>query len=338
MNIRKHWKKLLLTTTAFFWASCTSENEAVFPTIGQDEPPAIHPEVSSDSNGESVVESSSSVNEAETSSSETASEISSSETAPEISSSEAAASSSSVVESSSSSSLEKVQSSSSVELPTPYRLAYDTSVTCRVETQQIQVSLGSNPTELMDKLKNNKTRTIEELDRMEEDLERAVENYGALYGVSFATMAKRSFKCSDGYTYEGESHVVKDSVIYTYDDFYEKYPSERPSPYCQKDDFVSNGTFFLSGPDKQAVGEIKDKYNDAKIVMIDSVKNAKGGGLSDSQNACLDSNVQIIPTGSEFVATKQICDGDTIVNPRYQAKLDSNKAFINRQIDKCLNE
>ncbi len=26
MNIRKHWKKLLLTITAFFWASCTSEN------------------------------------------------------------------------------------------------------------------------------------------------------------------------------------------------------------------------------------------------------------------------------------------------------------------------
>ena len=49
MNIRKHWKKLLLTTTAFFWTSCTSENEAVFPTIGQDEPPAIHPEASSDS-------------------------------------------------------------------------------------------------------------------------------------------------------------------------------------------------------------------------------------------------------------------------------------------------
>ena len=29
-------------------------------------------------------------------------------------------------------------------------------------------------------------------------------------------------------------------------------------------------------------------------------------------------------------------DGETIVNPRYQAKLDSNKAYVNKQITGCL--
>jgi|GEM_PF-1607170 len=64
MNIRKHWKRLLLTTTALFWASCTSENENTFPTIAQDTPHAVDPSASSDSHIESssekAVESSSS--------------------------------------------------------------------------------------------------------------------------------------------------------------------------------------------------------------------------------------------------------------------------------------
>ena len=74
MNIRKHWKKLLLTTTALFWASCTSENENTFPTIGQDTPHAVDPSASSDSHIESssekAVESSSSEAKAPSSSSE----------------------------------------------------------------------------------------------------------------------------------------------------------------------------------------------------------------------------------------------------------------------------
>jgi len=60
MNIRKHWKKLLLTTTALFWASCTSENENTFPTIGQDTSSAVTPNASSDSNRGTSPESSSS--------------------------------------------------------------------------------------------------------------------------------------------------------------------------------------------------------------------------------------------------------------------------------------
>ncbi|WP_406537831.1 hypothetical protein [Fibrobacter sp.] len=50
MNIRKHWKNLLLTTTAFFWASCTSENTAQ-PLYGVYCPPegCGDPELSSSS-------------------------------------------------------------------------------------------------------------------------------------------------------------------------------------------------------------------------------------------------------------------------------------------------
>ena len=98
MNIRKHWKRLLLTTTAFFWASCTSENDNVFPTIGQDTPHAVDPSASSDSHIES-----------------------SNENAAESSSSEASAPSSSSVD----------ESSSSAGPLGPYKLARDSSVTCK---------------------------------------------------------------------------------------------------------------------------------------------------------------------------------------------------------------
>jgi hypothetical protein len=94
MNIRKHWKRLLLTTTALFWASCTSENENTFPTIGQDTPHAVDPSASSDSHIESSNE-----NAAESSSSEASAPSSNSITQ---SSSSEANPSSSVAESSSS--------------------------------------------------------------------------------------------------------------------------------------------------------------------------------------------------------------------------------------------
>lgn len=63
MNIRKHWKNLLLTTTALFWTSCTSESDSTFPTIGQDMQHSVDTGISSDSNiensSENTVESSS---------------------------------------------------------------------------------------------------------------------------------------------------------------------------------------------------------------------------------------------------------------------------------------
>lgn len=59
MNIRKHWKKILLTTTAFFWASCHYE-DAAQPLYGVYCPPegCGEPELSS-SSAETVLSSSS---------------------------------------------------------------------------------------------------------------------------------------------------------------------------------------------------------------------------------------------------------------------------------------
>ncbi len=59
MNIRKHWKKIVLTTTAFFWASCNYE-ETAQPLYGVYCPPegCGEPELSSSS--ETAVSSSSS--------------------------------------------------------------------------------------------------------------------------------------------------------------------------------------------------------------------------------------------------------------------------------------
>ena len=74
MNFRKHWKKILLTTTAFFWASCTSENTAQ-PLYGVYCPPegCGDPELSSSSetaassSSENIAESSSSIQESSSS-------------------------------------------------------------------------------------------------------------------------------------------------------------------------------------------------------------------------------------------------------------------------------
>ena len=80
MNIRKHWKKLLLTTTALFWASCTSENGSTYPTIGQDTSSAVEPGISSDSNIESSSENAAESSSAKVPSSSEAVVSSSSET------------------------------------------------------------------------------------------------------------------------------------------------------------------------------------------------------------------------------------------------------------------
>ena len=98
------------------------------------------------------------------------------------------------------------------------------------------------------------------------------------------------------------------------------------------------------------VGSIFTNYDSDKEALIDSVKAANGDNLSDTQKNCLDSNIvpkdvrKNLDGGTTYmnprgpIATKQICDGDTTVNPRYQAKLDSNKAFIKKQIDECLGK
>ena len=149
MNIRKHWKRLLLTTTALFWASCTSENDNVFPTIGQDTPHAVDPSASSDSHIES-----------------------SNENAAESSSSEAKAPSSSSAAESSSSSLN----------PNVYRLASNPSVTCTSsyinggkcldddDAKSNKEAIQRKIDEYKKTVEENQTLTLEQLDSLEEKI------------------------------------------------------------------------------------------------------------------------------------------------------------------------
>lgn len=78
--------------------------------------------------------------------------------------------------------------------------------------------------------------------------------------------------------------------------------------------------------------------NPDKQALVDSAKTASGEALSDAQKQCLDNDIVTKSAYSGPIASKQICDGDTTANPRYQAKLDSNRAYIQEQIDNCLKE
>ena len=307
MNIRKHWKKLLLTTTALFWASCTSENENTFPTIGQDTPHAVDPSASSDSHIES-----------------------SSENAVESSSSEAKAPSSSNVD----------ESSSSAGPLGPYKLARDSSVTCK---DTIRFDPGcweswgkENPFKILEELKNNKIYTLETLEKKEEDLIRQFDGIDSpsLYGCNFSYFPTPLYKCSNGSTYSQDTHKIQDSLLYSNDEYYEKY-YEKPSPLCQKIDFICSylSTYCYEINEEQFIEDIL--AND-KNSLVDNAKITAKDSLSKQQETCLDSKIYTFSHINTPVATKQICDGDTIVNPRYQAILDSNKAYVNKQIDNCL--
>ena len=140
MNIRKHWKRLLLTTTALFWTSCTSENDSALPTIAQDTSSAVDPSASSNSNTES-----------------------SSENTVESSSSDAVASSSS----------EAKAPSSSSTVSRPYKLAGDTTVACALNFRNGKCLYPIKRTleELKDSLENNKTLPLSELEYFEDELE-----------------------------------------------------------------------------------------------------------------------------------------------------------------------
>ena len=314
MNIRKHWKRLLLTTTALFWASCTSENDNVFPTIGQDMSSAVEPGASSDSNIES--------------SSENAAESSSSENTSGTSSSEASAPSSSSVD----------ESSSSAGPLGPYKLARDSSVTCKDSADFIYGCMGrigkKSPYEIMNELENNKFNTLKTLEKMEEAIIEEFGEIGLLYGCNFSSIGTKLYKCSNDSIYSQNTHKIRDSLLYSNDEYYEKY-YEKPSPLCQKRDFVCSHFPPCYNYNKEFIEDILE--NDKKT-LIDSTKTTAKESLSKQQETCLDSEIEIIFYTYDLtpVATKQICDGDTIVNPRYQAILDTNKAYINKQIDNCL--
>ena len=354
MNIRKHWKKVLLSSTAFFWVSCGGDSESVSVTGGDNNetlPDSIVKPDDLDGIKTDTLYGARPVYDIDSGA------VSNSDACESSSSAEETLSSSSETESSSS---EIAQSSSSkTTYPSfgTYKLARDTSTTCEV-TEVVRTYLSSrisSPTELMDSLENNTTLSVEALELVEDNLEESL-NYGVLYGSPSTTGGQTypsKFECTNDSTYTTSTHVAKDGVLYTKEEYKEKFPNQdpnKPSPLCQKTDFILCGgaPYMESGKERTFVGSLPNNFESDKETLIDSVKATFGNNLPDALKNCLDSNVtsmnmrKDIDGGTTYmnprgpIATKQICDGDTTVNPRYQAKLDSNKAYVRKQINECL--
>lgn len=328
MKIRKHWKKFLLTLTALFWASCSSDNDSnVSVTNSLDN--GTTPDASIDTGFTGAAEVLYGVP---------------SDTIIDtiyVEDSIYTESSSGTVQSSSS---EVAQSSSSkITGYGTYKLARDTSITCEVsETQTFIMGSGrQSPDEIMDNLENNETLSVEELNELEDKLEFESLGYGTLYGVpSVSTGIKPSkYSCSNDSTYSASIVKGRDGILYTNKEYEEKFPTPVPSPLCQKTGFMSNGaTEELEVNKERFVGDMIVGYNTDRQALVDSAKAASGEALSEAQKQCLDRDITTISAYSGPIASKQICDGDTTANPRYQAKLDSNKAHIQKQINNCLKE
>ena len=183
MNIRKHWKKLLLTTTAFFWASCTSENSTQ-PLYGVPCAPegCGNPRVESSSSDD--VESSSSDALASSSSEANAPSSSSIE---ESSSSEAVASSSSESTSSSSGEVTCVPGDSLVSYYPPY---YSESV---AKSNAEQKANHGGVTKI-----DSVSNTLQTVPQCLADLRQELDMFVALYGAP--DMIHKDEVCSDGTT------------------------------------------------------------------------------------------------------------------------------------------
>ena len=324
----RHWKKFVLALTAFFWVSCTYEDEAQ-PLYGVAPPPV-----------------SSSDNAAFSSSSET----SNSSGIAESSSSEG------IAESSSSAVVE--QSSSSLR-GDQYRMGSNPDITCiRSNGPGTNNCLDAEDkrswTETRKKmLEENQIRTLAELDSLEDDLIVGFDYGAPEYGVPDCThrdLGYAVYKCTNNETYSASSFYSDESnTLYTEEEFRAKYPERipssssaepqssssatPPSPLCQKTDFATTN-------------ELVELFETDKATLLDSVKAEKGETLSPSDSSCL-SYIQEL--GGEIIlkknkdshsvnvlAKKQICDGDTTVNPHYQKQIEKIENFLKREIDDCL--
>ena len=302
MKFRLRLSKLFLSVAAVFWASCSDDAQPLYGTIGIDD--------SAPESSESLEPiSSTAIEETSSSSEATSSETESSSSANSSSSEEAASSSSSSAK---------------------YRLASDTSVTCKDSTFAYNecVYIGGSSAETCSspeyELRNNATLTIEELIKIEDRLENCADAV-PVYGVpSCMNQMRRDTKyyCSNGNIY---SHG-KNGLVYTNDEYNnlfvssssvaESSSSAAPSPLCQKTDFVNKS-------------EVRQ---DCISEKLDSLATA-GETVSDDLKKCVNTTVDYDYTG-EFAKT-QICDGDTTVNPRYQAKQDSIREEVDKAIKTC---
>ena len=209
-----------------------------------------------------------------------------------------------------------------------FKLASDTSVTCTSkqtsysECVNTAGSSGETCYSIESDLRINTTLTIEELIEIENRLENCIEAV-TVYGVSPCmprAITFTEYNCSNGKTYT----YLKDGLVYTnaeYDSLFNSSSSEAssssaaPSPLCQKSDFIYK----------------RNTVEDISKEKLDSLATA-GETVSDSLKNCVN---RLFPYGEGKYAKTQICDGDTTVNPRYQAKLDSIREEVDKAIKDC---
>ncbi|MBO7059902.1 MAG: hypothetical protein J6W54_02225 [Fibrobacter sp.] len=302
MKCRFFISKSLLIVASIFWASCSEDDS---------QPISIHdssPE--SSSSGDTLLQSGSS------------------------NGSEPAEGTSSGAPGSSSSTPTGDISNSSAQ----YRLASDPSVTCNqtfhpTNNCRSMVCDYDPPIECHDeqvKLKFNKTEPLEKLDSIEDRLERCYEaipvyGTGPCHCVGYQTIME--YTCSNGKVFP----YAEDGLVYTKEEYEAKFlssssakssssvaessSSAAPSPLCQKMDFITRGEAFKNSLDEK----------------LDSLA-AAGETVSDSLKKCVRRS---FPYEEGKYAKTQICDGDTTVNPRYQAKLDSIRKEVDKAIENC---
>lgn len=324
----RHWKKIALALTTLFWVSCSYEDDAQ-PLYG------VAPSQESSSDATTISSSS---------------EASGSNGTTESSSSNVAQSSSS----------EGVAGSSSSSLAgNQYRLASDPSVIC---TQSMIGGSGNcldgedilHWTETRKKmLEENQTRTLAELDSLEDDLyvrfDYGAPEYGVQDDCTHRDLGYAVYKCSNNETYSASSfYSDEERTLYTEEEFKVKYPEKfqssssaepesssatPPSPLCQKTDFATTN-------------ELVELFEKDKAALLDSVKAEKGETLSQRDSSCLAHKQELegeifLMKGNDsysvnVLAKKQICDGDTTDNPHYLKEIDKIQNFLKREIRDCI--
>ena len=266
----KHWKKIALALTTLFWVSCSYEDDAqplygVAPSQESSSDAATISSSSEASGSNGIAESSSSGNVAESSSSTVAE-----------------------------------QSSSSLA-DNQYRMGSNPDITCiRSNVPGTNNCLDAEDkrswTETRKKmLEENQTRTLAELDSLEDDLyvgfDYGAPEYGVQDNCTHRDVGYAVYKCTNNETYPvGSFFSDEERTLYTEEEFKAKYPEQfqsnssssaepesssatPPSPLCQKTDFVTTS-------------ELEELFEKDKAALLDSVKAEKGETLSQRDSSC----------------------------------------------------
>jgi hypothetical protein len=269
-------------------------------------------------------------------------ESSSSETVGDVpeqsSSSEAPILSSESAPVESSSSAEATPSSSSYS-QYPYKLASDTTVSCHYmyvpSTNCISYASsgkkeGPDARDLQYQLEYNQTRTLEELEAIEDTLELTAYIAEPVYGVPSCVQYETysGYACTDNKERPGKQYYLgEDNMVHLREaeSSSSAEPSSSsqaptPSPLCQK-------AYFIEGQNMR-YNQLDEKLNNLQVP--DSV--------SPQIARCAHDKLIEIEREEKFVgsvAKIQICDGDTTDNKRYLDKLDSVNAQMEKIVGDC---